>query len=87
MCILGEQDGLTGECLLYGQLEERAGSLARALVARGFAKGDVVAVLLPNCVQVCSCLTLTLTPGPGDDADLAAPSSPWSLWEWPRLGV
>ena len=37
-------------CHLYVTLKVEA--LASSLVARGFGAGDVIAVLLPNCIQV-----------------------------------
>ena len=41
-------DGPSGRTLTYGQLEGLIASFAGGLAARGFGKGDVLAVLLPN---------------------------------------
>ncbi|HVX20221.1 MAG TPA: FadD3 family acyl-CoA ligase [Acidimicrobiales bacterium] len=37
--------------LIYGELAEAAGTLSRALMASGVAKGDRVAIWAPNCAQ------------------------------------
>jgi acyl-CoA synthetase (AMP-forming)/AMP-acid ligase II len=41
-------DGPSGRTLTYGQLGEAIRSLAAGLAARGFGKGDVLAVYMPN---------------------------------------
>ncbi len=41
-------DGPTGRTITYGQLDAAVRSLAGGLVARGFAKGDVLALMAPN---------------------------------------
>ncbi|MGZ5342152.1 MAG: AMP-binding protein [Solirubrobacterales bacterium] len=41
-------DGPTGRELSYGELERSVRALAAGLAARGFAKGDVLGVLMPN---------------------------------------
>src|SRR3954454_15832779 len=41
-------DGPTGRVLTYAALEQGVRSLAGGLVARGFAKGDVLALMAPN---------------------------------------
>ena len=41
-------DGPTGRTLTYGQLDAGVRALAGGLVARGFGKGDVLAILSPN---------------------------------------
>lgn len=41
-------DGPTGRTLTYSQLDQGIRALAGGLVARGFGKGDVLAILAPN---------------------------------------
>jgi 4-coumarate--CoA ligase len=41
-------EGHTGRTMTYGELDEQVRRFAGGLVAKGFAKGDVVAVLSPN---------------------------------------
>jgi acyl-CoA synthetase (AMP-forming)/AMP-acid ligase II len=41
-------DGLSGRTLTYGQLERMVGAFAGGLAARGFAKGDALAIHMPN---------------------------------------
>ncbi len=41
-------DGPTGRALTYGQLDQGVRALAGGLVARGFAPGDVLALMAPN---------------------------------------
>jgi acyl-CoA synthetase (AMP-forming)/AMP-acid ligase II len=41
-------DGPTGRTLTYGALDQAVRALAGGLVARGFAKGDVLALMAPN---------------------------------------
>lgn len=41
-------DGLTGRAISYGELAEAAGRTAAGLAARGFGKGDVLAIWSPN---------------------------------------
>jgi 4-coumarate--CoA ligase len=41
-------DGPTGRTLAYGQLDQMVRSLAGGLVAKGFAPGEVLAVMAPN---------------------------------------
>lgn len=41
-------DGLTGRAISYAELAEAAGSTAAGLAARGFGKGDVLAIWSPN---------------------------------------
>ena len=38
---------------------QKVEALACALTQRGFGKGDVIAVLLPNCIQVQTCSACT----------------------------
>ncbi|HEY0080127.1 MAG TPA: 4-coumarate--CoA ligase family protein [Pyrinomonadaceae bacterium] len=42
-------DGLSGRTLTYGQLMEQVRRVAAGLAARGFRKGDVLALYSPNC--------------------------------------
>ena len=42
-------DGTTGEVLAYAQLRDRAHRLAGGLSASGFGRGDVLAIMAPNC--------------------------------------
>ena len=44
-------DAISGESLTYGTLADRVGRVASALVDRGLAKGDVVAVVSANCLD------------------------------------
>jgi acyl-CoA synthetase (AMP-forming)/AMP-acid ligase II len=41
-------DGVSGQALTYADLDRAVRALAGGLVASGFAKGDVLAVMLPN---------------------------------------
>src|SRR4051794_33640321 len=41
-------DGPTGRTMTYGELAEAVASVAGGLVATGFAKGDVLAIMAPN---------------------------------------
>jgi acyl-CoA synthetase (AMP-forming)/AMP-acid ligase II len=41
-------DAATGQALSYGELIASAGSFAAGLAARGFGRGDVLAILAPN---------------------------------------
>jgi 4-coumarate--CoA ligase len=41
-------DGPTGRTMTYGELADHVASLAGGLRARGFGRGDVLAVMLPN---------------------------------------
>lgn len=41
-------EGISGRVLTYGALAEAVRSLAGGLVAKGFAKGDVLAIMAPN---------------------------------------
>ena len=41
-------DGPTGRVLTYGDLRDKIQQLAGGLRARGFAKGDVFAIMAPN---------------------------------------
>src|SRR5262245_63277299 len=43
--------GFGGETISYGQMAERAASLAAGLAERGVARGDVVALLSYNCPE------------------------------------
>jgi len=45
------EDAETRECLRFGELADKVENLAKALGNRGYGKGTVVAVLLPNCIQ------------------------------------
>ena len=60
--------GLSGAVLSHGEVRDTALQVARALASLGLKKGDVVAVILPNCLQypplVLACLYLgvVLTP-------------------------
>ena len=36
----------------FGELVDKVENLAKALANRGYGEGTVVAVLLPNCIQV-----------------------------------
>ena len=42
-------DGATGDVLTYRELDERVHRLAGGLAASGLARGDVVALMAPNC--------------------------------------
>jgi acyl-CoA synthetase (AMP-forming)/AMP-acid ligase II len=42
-------DAASGQTLTYGQLDEQIRRLAGGLVAAGLAKGEVVAIMAPNC--------------------------------------
>lgn len=41
-------EAATGRTLTYGQLEESSRKVAAGLAARGFVKGDVLAIYSPN---------------------------------------
>ena len=41
-----------GRTYTFGELESRSNRVARALLARGYAKGDRLAVYLPNCIEL-----------------------------------
>jgi len=43
--------GVTGRTLLHGQVREEALRVSAALRGLGLAKGEVVAILLPNCLE------------------------------------
>jgi len=42
-------DGVSGAETTYGQLVDRVEALAAALIDRGFRRGEVAAICLPNC--------------------------------------
>jgi 4-coumarate--CoA ligase len=44
-------DGSTGQATTYGELEDAVRRQAGGWLARGLAKGDVVAVMAPNCPE------------------------------------
>ena len=44
-------DGPTGRTLSYGQLAESVGQVATGLAARGFGRGDVLAIVAPNSIE------------------------------------
>ena len=44
-------DGVTGRTMTYGELEETVRRQAGGWLGRGLAKGDVVAVMAPNCAE------------------------------------
>ena len=44
-------DGPTGRTLTYAELDRAIRSLAGGLVARGFQRGQVVALMAPNCPE------------------------------------
>ncbi len=44
-------EGHTGRTLTYGELDDQIRRFAGGLAARGFGKGDVVALLAPNCPE------------------------------------
>src|SRR6476659_6398946 len=44
-------DGATGATVTYGEFEEAVRRQASGWLARGLTKGDVVAVMAPNCVE------------------------------------
>jgi len=60
--------GLTGKTVLHGEVKEQALNVARALKSHDLKKGDVVAIVLPNCleypvlVQGCLYLGIAITP-------------------------
>lgn len=65
-------DGSTGRYLTYGDLDRKVRSFAGGLLARGFTKGDVVALLAPNSPEfivallgtaLAGCATTTINPG------------------------
>ncbi|MEH2423938.1 MAG: AMP-binding protein [Nostoc sp.] len=43
-------DGLTGRTITYRELADLI-SIAAGFAARGFSKGDVVAIYSPNCLE------------------------------------
>jgi acyl-CoA synthetase (AMP-forming)/AMP-acid ligase II len=64
-------DGSTDRTMTYGELDHQTRSFAGGLLARGFAKGDVVAVLAPNSHEsivvllgaaMAGCVTTTINP-------------------------
>ena len=44
-------DGLTGRTITYRELADSISKVAAGLAARGFSKGDVVAIYSPNCLE------------------------------------
>lgn len=44
-------DGLTGRTISYNLLADSINRVAAGLAARGFSKGDVVAIYSPNCLE------------------------------------
>jgi len=60
--------GITGKAVLHGEVKEQVLQVARALKNHDLKKGDVVAIILPNCleypilVQACLYLGITITP-------------------------
>lgn len=52
-----------GQRLTYGDVERRANRLAHALQAQGISRGDRVALLLPNCVELAIALFAILKAG------------------------
>ena len=60
--------GVSGSVLSHGEVRETALEVARSLTSLGLEKGDVVAVVLPNCLEyptivlACLYLGLVLTP-------------------------
>ncbi|MEH2461712.1 AMP-binding protein [Nostoc sp.] len=44
-------DGLTGGTITYGELADSVSKVAAGFAARGFSKGDVVAIYSPNCLE------------------------------------
>ncbi len=56
-------DGVSGRTLTYGQLNDSIRRIAGGLMARGFGKGDVLAILAPNCPEYPVLLHGTLLTG------------------------
>jgi acyl-CoA synthetase (AMP-forming)/AMP-acid ligase II len=44
-------DGVSGRALNYGELNDSIRRIAGGLMARGFGRGDVLAILAPNCPE------------------------------------
>ena len=44
-------DGLTGRTITYRELADSISQVAAGFAARGFSKGDVVAIYSPNCLE------------------------------------
>lgn len=44
-------DGLTGRTITYRELADSINKVAAGFAARGFSKGDVVAIYSPNCLE------------------------------------
>ena len=44
-------DGLTGRTITYRELADSINRVAAGFAARGFSKGDVVAIYSPNCLE------------------------------------
>ncbi|WP_407883161.1 AMP-binding protein, partial [Scytonema sp. NUACC26] len=44
-------DGLTGQTVTYRELADSINRVAAGFAARGFSKGDVVAIYSPNCLE------------------------------------
>jgi len=44
-------DGPSGRTITFGELKAGVGRVAAALAARGFVKGDVLAIFAPNCPE------------------------------------
>ena len=44
-------DGVSGDILTYGQLDDGIRRLAGGLIARGLGHGDVLAIMAPNCPE------------------------------------
>src|SRR5947208_10828503 len=56
-------DGPSGRVLTYGQLAAGAGRLAAGLAARGFARGDVLGLFMPNLPEFALAFHGTLAAG------------------------
>ena len=60
--------GVTGRTVLHGEVKQQALEVARALKAHDLKKGDVVAIVLPNCLEYpvlflgCLYLGIAITP-------------------------
>jgi non-ribosomal peptide synthetase component F len=79
-------DGLTGRSISYGELAEAAGRTAAGLRARGFGKGDVLAIWSPNLPEYAVVLSAPAWPAESSPPSIRSQryrSSPTN----PRLGA
>ena len=56
-------DGNSGQTVSYADLDRQIGSVAAGLATRGLRKGDVVAVMSPNCVEYPAAVLGTMAAG------------------------